>query len=92
MTTTQMIVTRNEDGSHSPAYDDTWPQARQLEWYAATVALETDLRIEVREASPGSFRIVLRGPRTLTSCGGMSFREGWTFLDGVAATVQALKP
>jgi hypothetical protein len=102
--TQQMTVTRNEDGSHSPAYDENWPEAVQLEWHAGIVAVETGLRIQVQCSSdivtgvrvegdhPDTYRVTLKGPRVLTSYGAMEFRQAWSFLDGVRAAVQASQP
>jgi hypothetical protein len=100
-----MVVTRNADGSHSPAYDEAWPEGTQLEWHAGIVALQTGLRIEVTRSSgiqtgvptvPGvvakeSYHLSLRGPKTLTGTGPISFDDAWCFLDGVAAGVRAMQ-
>jgi hypothetical protein len=102
--TQPMTVTRNLDGSHNPSYDENWPQAVQLEWHAGIVALETGLRIQIKCSSgivtgvriegdhPDTYRVTLRGPRVLTSCGSMDFRQAWNFLDGARAAVQASQP
>ncbi|MFJ7297636.1 hypothetical protein [Streptomyces collinus] len=103
---TQMTVTRNADGSHSPAYNEDWPELTQLKWHAGVIALEIDLRIEVHCASnvpPGMrlrdhpdvqqniFRVSVKGPWALASAGAMDFLQAWSFLDGVKAATIAIR-
>ncbi|MGP3737952.1 hypothetical protein ACTWJ9_33115 (plasmid) [Streptomyces sp. GDS52] len=101
-----MTVTKNTDGSHSPAYNENWPHPTQLEWHAGIVALETGLRIEVRKSSDirtgiqpatekpteETYHLRLHGPRTSTGIGPMSFHDAWNYLDGVKAGVAAAQP
>lgn len=93
--TDQMTVTRNADGSHSPAYDDAWPEATQLEWLAGCAALETGLHIEVKaldQGRSGLYTFLLKGPRRLIGNGNMTFQEACGYLDGVRAGVNASRP
>lgn len=90
--TQEMVVTLNEDGSHSPAYDVSWPEATQVRWAVAVAALETGLRIEVREQEEGWYSLSVRGPRTLVGSGSRSAESVYGFLDGVRAGVRASQP
>lgn len=97
----QMAVTRNEDGSHSPAYDVTWPERLQVEWKAGCVALGTGLRIDVKPASAirtgvraeGSedaheeYYVTVRSGRTLTGGSKYTAEGVYAFLDGLKAAV-----
>ena len=87
----QMVVTKNPDGSHSPAYDPDWPAALQLEWTAAVTELETGLRIQVRESRPGWYSLSVRGARTLVGNGPMELQHAYGYLDGLRAAVTALQ-
>jgi hypothetical protein len=102
----QMTVTRDEDGSHSPAYDAEWPELTQLQWHAGVITLETGLPIEVHCTSnvpPGMrlrdhpdvhqniFRVSVKGPWALAGAGAMDFLQAWSFLDGVKAATVAIR-
>ncbi len=104
--TQPMTVTRNQDGSHSPAYDEDWPELTQLEWHAGVITLETGLPIEVQctsnlptgvrvrdypDVRQDIFRVVVKGPCALANTGGMEFKEAWSFLDGVKAATIAIR-
>ncbi|MEU7222257.1 hypothetical protein [Streptomyces chrestomyceticus] len=91
-----MDVTRNENGSHSPAFDEHWEPVEQLRWHAGVVALATGLRIEVtgHGGIPGErvdrlvygtvrFSLTVRGTQNLIGNGPMHFADAWAFLDGV---------
>jgi hypothetical protein len=97
-----MDVTKNQDGSHSPPFDEDWEPADQLRWHAGVVALATGLRIEVKAYGgiPGErvdrldygtvrFHLSVRGTRTLVGGGPMHFADAWSFLDGVKAGATA---
>jgi hypothetical protein len=94
----QMKVTRNQDGSHSPAYDEDWPEVTRLEWHAAVIALETGLRIDVEctrnlpagvrvrdypDARQDIFRISVKGTWAMGITDPVEFKDAWNFLDGV---------
>lgn len=90
--TQTIVVTLNADGSHSPAYDETWPEATQVRWAVAVAALETGLRIDVREQEEGWYSLSVKGPRTLVGNGPMSAESAYGYLDGVRAGVRASQP
>ncbi|MGW1980733.1 hypothetical protein [Streptomyces sp. NPDC001889] len=81
--TNPMTVTRNADGSHSPLYDENWPQATQLEWHAGIIALDTGLRITVTDQENDLYSISVRGTTGLSGQGPMDFHTAWAVLDGV---------
>ncbi|MBH1934104.1 hypothetical protein I5Q34_07315 [Streptomyces sp. AV19] len=97
-----MDVVKNENGSHSPAFDESWEPIEQLRWHAEAVALATGLRIKVTDHGgiPGErvdrlvygtvrFNLTVRGMRSLTCNGPMHFADAWSFLDGVKAGAMA---
>lgn len=93
-----MNVTKNQDGSHSPAFDEDWEPVEQLRWHAGVVALATGLRIEVTDHGgipdrldygTVRFHLSVRGTRTLVGGGPMHFADAWSFLDGVKAGATA---
>ncbi|PZT71479.1 hypothetical protein [Streptomyces sp. AC1-42T] len=97
-----MDVTKNDDGSHSPAFDESWEPVDQLRWHAGVVALATGLRIEVKDVGgiPGErvdrlvygtvrFNLTVSGRRRLVGAGPMHFADAWAYLDGVHAGVAA---
>jgi hypothetical protein len=73
-------VTRNPDGSHEPAYDESWPPRLQLEWSAGVVSAKTGLRIHVSEVGEDQYAVRV-GSSGLTP---MSLANAYAFLDGVA--------
>jgi hypothetical protein len=81
--TNAMTVTRNPDGSHSPLYDENWPQATQLAWHAGIVALDTGLRITVTDQGNDHYSIGVRGTKGLSGQGPMGFHQAWSLLDGI---------
>jgi hypothetical protein len=97
-----MDLTKNEDGSHTPAFDEDWEPVDQLRWHAGVVALATGLRITVTDTGgiPGErvdrlvygevrFHLGIRGTRTFLGNGPMHFADAWSFLDGVKAGATA---
>jgi hypothetical protein len=98
-----MVVTRNADGSHTPAYDETWPEHIQVEWSAGCAAVETGLRIHVTRGSdiqggvprpsdaPETYHFRIQGERSSFGTGNMTAQEAYRFLDGVRAGVAATR-
>ena len=83
MTTRQpLTVTRNPDGSYSPAYDETWPPLTELEWSAGIAEIETGLTIRVTESSQG-YHFDVSGGRGSSGLGPMSLSDANAFIDGV---------
>jgi hypothetical protein len=72
-------VTRNEDGSHSPAYDETWPPHIQLQWSAGVVAVDTGLHIHVNDLGDDKYAVHV-GASGLSP---MDLASTYAFLDGV---------
>ncbi|MET9484774.1 hypothetical protein [Streptomyces sp. NPDC006638] len=89
--TYEMTVTRLPDGGHSPLYDENWPPVTQLAWHAGIVALDTGLRITVRDFEGDRYSIAVRGGTTLTGLGPMGFHQAWSYLDGVRTGAQAVR-
>ncbi|MFB7867321.1 hypothetical protein [Streptomyces sp. NPDC056069] len=77
-----LTVTRNPDGTHSPAYDSAWPPLTQLEWSAGIASIETGLTIRVTE-SGGKYHFSISGGHGLSGQGLMPLDEAYAFLDGV---------
>lgn len=102
----QMAVTRNEDGSHSPAYVVDWPERLQVEWAVGVAAVATGLRITVTasseiktgvvsdgtESTSETYHLRIQGGRTSIGSGGRTAPEVYAFLDGVQAAARALQP
>lgn len=98
----QMVVTRNADGSHSPAYDENWAEPIQVEWYAGCIAVDTGLRITVTrgshirtalsvpEGDPKTYHVRIQGTnRTSFGNGPFTAQQLYQFLDGVKVGVGA---
>lgn len=99
--TTQMVVTRNPDGTAHPPYNADWPERLQVEWVAGCVAADTGLRIDVKpassirtgvgyvppEGSPEEYYLTVRGARTSTGGSKYTAEGVYAFLDGLKAGV-----
>lgn len=72
-------VTRDPDGSHSPAYDESWPASVQLQWSAGVAACETGLRIHVRDLGEDRYAVHVGS----SGQSPMDLATAYAFLDGV---------
>lgn len=93
---TQMVVTRNPDGSHWPPYRDDWPEQLQVEYTVGCKAVDTGLTITVTTAehpqhgtSDALYSLRINSGRTLLGRGPMTAQELYSFLDGLEAGVKA---
>jgi hypothetical protein len=83
----RMLVTRNDDGSHSPPYNETWPAFQQLEWQAGVVTCDTGMPVEVSELGSGKYAV--RVGRTTVSP--MELSEAYSYLDGARVGIQEVQ-
>ncbi|GAA2770407.1 hypothetical protein XF35_39560 [Streptomyces platensis subsp. clarensis] len=82
-----LTVTRNADGSYSPAYDETWPPLTEVEWSAGVASIESGLTIRVIESGQG-YHFDISGGRGSSGLGPMSLSDAYAFLEGVRIGAQ----
>ncbi|OMB96487.1 hypothetical protein A5733_11485 [Mycobacterium sp. NS-7484] len=94
-----MVPTGNGGRTPEPELDPAWPDLVKLRWHAALVRDETGLDVHVGEAKysiagvpqRGYYSINLRYGITSSFIGPHTYRDAWTYLNGIVTGAQAVQ-